>query len=275
MPLPDAERVIYQRNPLVEVVSQLRFPQILKIIHQDPVDFQDAIRAEYPVLEISRGLLVIDSTGGQSQAASYSYRDTPESQKVDTTYFFKSEDLQWQVSLSGSFIALSTKNYQRFEDFRHRFKTVLDVFEEIYRPSFYSRIGLRYQDLIIRSSLCLEGVSWADLIQAHIAPELQNSDIADMVVASTKTLVMRLRSGQVALRHGLVEAKDEENRTESAYLLDADFFSEERIGVGNYVWERLNEYNQSARKLFRWSITDRLHMAMEPLPATSETATSE
>jgi uncharacterized protein (TIGR04255 family) len=273
MPLPDAERVIYQRNPLVEVVSQLRFPQILKIIHQDPVDFQDAIRAEYPILEISRGLLVIDSTGGQAQGASY--RDTADAQKVDTTYFFKSDDLQWQVSLSGSFIALSTKNYKQFEDFRHRFKAVLDVFERIYKPSFYSRIGLRYQDLIVRSSLGLEGVTWSDLIQAHIAPELQISDLADMVIASTKTLVMQLGTGQVAFRHGLVEAKDEENRTEPAYLLDADFFSEERVGVGNYVWERLNEYNQSARKLFRWSITDRLHMAMEPLPAASQTASNE
>lgn len=277
MPLPDAERVIYQRNPLVEVVSQLRFPQILKIINQDPVSFQDAIRDQYPILEITQGLWGTGSGGSQSQD---SYQgETPDVQKMDPTYFFKSEDLQWQVSLSRNFIALRTKDYKRFEEFRHHLENILRIFEDIYQPSFYSRIGLRYQDLIVRSSLGLEGIDWAELIPFHIAPELQMPDLVDMVIASTKTLVMQLPMGQgmgqVAFRHGLVEVKDEENRTESAYLLDADFFSEERVGVGDYVWEHLTEYNRSAREIFRWSITDKLHLAMEPLPATSQVAPNE
>lgn len=255
MQLPDKERVIYQRNPLVEVVSQLQFPQILRIVNQEPVDFQDAIRADYPILEITRGVLVVDVVGGES----------PNTQKLDTVYHFKSEDLQWQASLSRSFVALTTKDYKRYEDFKQRFEKIVQAFEAVYKPSFYSRIGLRYQDLIIRSSLNLKGETWSSLIPAHIAPELHSPEIADAVIASTKTLVIKIGTGQVAFRHGLVEARDiEQSPIEPAYLLDADFFSEERIAVGSHVWERLDEYNQSARKLFRWSITDRLHLAMEP-----------
>ena len=261
MQLPETERVIYKRNPLVEVVSQFQFPQILRIVNQDPVEFQDAIRADYPILEITSGVLVVDVVGERS----------PDAQRLDTVYHFKSEDLQWQASLSRNFVALTTKDYKRYEDFKQRFEKVVQAFEAIYKPAFYSRIGLRYQDLIIRSALNLQGDAWSDLIPAYIAPELHLPKIADAVIASTKTLVMKIGAGQVAFRHGLVEARDtEQSPIEPAYLLDADFFSEERIAVGSHVWERLDEYNQSARKLFRWSITDRLHLAMEPESTTGK-----
>ena len=38
------ERVIYAKRQLVEVICQLRFPEILKIEAHEPADFQDAIR---------------------------------------------------------------------------------------------------------------------------------------------------------------------------------------------------------------------------------------
>ena len=41
-------RQIYQRNPLAEVICQLRFPEILSIGANLPVDFQEAIRDEFP-----------------------------------------------------------------------------------------------------------------------------------------------------------------------------------------------------------------------------------
>ena len=41
-------RCIYEKNQLIEVICQLRFPDILKIEAQEPYAFQDAIRGEYP-----------------------------------------------------------------------------------------------------------------------------------------------------------------------------------------------------------------------------------
>lgn len=51
MKLPEFDRVIYEYNPLFEVVCQLTFPPILKISHQEPVEFQDEIRFQYPLVE--------------------------------------------------------------------------------------------------------------------------------------------------------------------------------------------------------------------------------
>jgi uncharacterized protein (TIGR04255 family) len=54
MQFPDYERVIYERNPLNEVLCQLRFPSILKVTSQQPVEFQEVIRTDYPILNIKR-----------------------------------------------------------------------------------------------------------------------------------------------------------------------------------------------------------------------------
>lgn len=51
---------------------------------------------------------------------------------------------------------------------------------------------------------------------------------------------------------------------ETAYLLDADFFTEGKIERGEYLWNILNQSNRTARNLFRWSITDDLYRAMRP-----------
>ena len=42
------ERCIYGRNQIMEVICQLRFPDILRIEAQEPFEFQDAVRGAYP-----------------------------------------------------------------------------------------------------------------------------------------------------------------------------------------------------------------------------------
>ena len=44
----DCDRCLYEKNQLVEVICQLRFPTILSISAKEPVEFQEAIRADYP-----------------------------------------------------------------------------------------------------------------------------------------------------------------------------------------------------------------------------------
>src|SRR6266852_4598802 len=47
MAFPESARVIYQHNPLEQVICELRFPTILKISASEPADFQDRIREVY------------------------------------------------------------------------------------------------------------------------------------------------------------------------------------------------------------------------------------
>jgi uncharacterized protein (TIGR04255 family) len=262
MNLPEFERVIYKRNPLVEVVCQLRFPPILKISHQEPVEFQDTIRFKYPLSETTRAQLpseisqVVQQLGLPLQS--------------DVAYNFKSEDQRWSLSLTKDFIALTTSSYERYEQFKQRLEEALGIFETIYKPSFYTRIGLRYQDLIIRSKLGIEDKNWSELIAEHIASELHATNFSSSIQTIVKSLVLKTEIGQINLNHGLVNVKEAQgSNDEIAYLFDADFYTEQKIEGSKDVWNVLNQFNQSAGRLFRWSITDTLHNAMQPQPVES------
>ncbi|WP_243902197.1 TIGR04255 family protein [Aetokthonos hydrillicola] len=255
--LPESKRVIYKHNPLIEVVCQLRFPPILKISHQEPVEFQDEIRFQYPLFEITQPQVPIEIAKIIQQLGV--------SLPSDLSYDFKSEDNKWQLTITQDFIALTTSVYERYEYFKKRLKEAVEIFEKIYKPSFYTRVGLRYKDLIIRSKLGLKDKDWSDLIESHIASELHNPEISSSIQAITKNLILKIESGQVHLNHGLVTVKGLENNDEElAYLLDADFYTEQKIERNGDVWEILDHFNKSAGKFFRWSITDTLREAMEP-----------
>ena len=48
MPFPEVRRVIYKKSPLDRVICQLKFPPVLRIDADMPVEFQDCIRREFP-----------------------------------------------------------------------------------------------------------------------------------------------------------------------------------------------------------------------------------
>jgi uncharacterized protein (TIGR04255 family) len=257
MYFPESDRVIYVRNPLIQVACQLRFPPILKIAHQEPFDFQDQVRSQYP----SYGKMQLPPEISQmAQQLSLPFVG-------DVCHSFKSEDQKWQLSITKDFISLNTSAYERYEQFQTRFREVVEVFESLYQPSFYTRVGLQYQDLIVPSKLGLEDRKWSDLITEHIASELYNPEMADSIQFLTKNLVLSTEQGQVNFNHGLVTVKEEgASQGEIAYLLDADFYTDQKIERDEDVWNLLSKFNQSAGRLFRWSITDILHHAMGPQP---------
>jgi uncharacterized protein (TIGR04255 family) len=258
MKFPESERVIYEKNPLVEVICQLQFPSILRISQQSPVDFQDRIRDDYPILEFSQGNQLPTEISNIMQQLGSPFVN-------NQTYVFKSEESTWQVVLNQNSITLSTRKYERYENFKEKFKDIISVFEEIYKPSFYSRVGLRYKDLIIPSQLDLKDVDWSELIPKHIASELHTPEMAESITAFMKNLQMSSDDKQIALNHGLVMARDAiTNKDEEAYLLDADFSTTVKLNRDDDVWDTIDLFNKMARNLFRWSITDKLHETLNP-----------
>ncbi|PSB02810.1 TIGR04255 family protein [Merismopedia glauca] len=262
MNLPEFERVLYKHNPLREVVCQLRFPPILKISNQEPVEFQDELRLQYPLFETVRTQLPLEISNVWQQLG------LPQQNEV--AYSFKSEDQRWNLSITKDFIALATFSYERYEPFKQRLEKALEIFERIYKPSFYTRVGLRYQDLVIRSKLEIEDKNWSELIAKNIASELYDPELSSSIETVTKNLILNTENGKINFNHGLVTVKEaQQNSNEIAYLFDADFYTEQKIEGNGDVWNILSQFNQSARRLFRWSITDTLHNAMQPQPVDS------
>lgn len=250
---PDAERVIYERNPLEEVICQFRFPQILKIDTELPAAFQERIRTEFPIYSEETPLVPANLPAELRGLIKTAFQVGPQS----LTRRFASSDGKWTVSLASDFLALSTTAYVRWEDFKNRLRGSLNALAEVYAPAFFSRIGLRYRDLICRSRLGLGNAHWSELLQPHIAAELTDENVP-VAEAQHQVIFALSAERRVRLIHGLRAAGDEQ-----CYTIDMDFFTEGRVEIPD-AESVLTNFNREARRLFGWCISPRLHDAMAP-----------
>lgn len=237
------------------MICQVRFPTILRIESELPANFQDRIRAKFPLFNES-------SSEGQIEIPQEIAKLL--SRQLDVpgqNYNFVSEDRSWGVNLTRDFLALSCRKYERWERFLERLEIAMSALNDEYHPSFFSRVGLRYQNAIHRSRLDLSDKSWSQLLRTEIAGELGNDDFAKCIKIFKKDVQFVLADGtQTRMLNGLTKTKTTE---EEVYVIDTDFFTTERTEVPD-AWEKLKRFNEYARSIFRWSIADELHRAMGP-----------
>jgi uncharacterized protein (TIGR04255 family) len=255
MTFPDTPRVIYDQNPLVEVICQLKFPPILRIETELPAAFQETIRKDYPSLQtvealqtpLPPALMKLVQQAGIVQGPKYQ---------------FISEDGQWKLAIARDFLALSTARYRRWEDFRSRLKHALDGFIATYSPAFLVRVGLRYRDVIKKSNDALKGLDWPQILEPHILGELGSEELSGFIQHAAREVLISLSDikGQVRILHGLIR---EPGDTDFSYAIDSDFFCEERIEITN-AFEVLDAYHLEAGRLFRWFTTPALHKRLGP-----------
>jgi uncharacterized protein (TIGR04255 family) len=243
---PPPEEVPLKDAPLVRVIAQIRFPEILSIEQRSFVaPFQEALREAYPVLRLDQtpGLLV---------------RPAGVAAKPMVAWRFNDIDGNWRVSLTSEFLALETTNYESRSDFLARFRVALEALSEYFDPKQVDRLGVRYIDRITGSAV--------DEISALVQPEVRG--ISGTLAAShadhslTETLFavedarVVARWGQLPPR-GTVDPAAIEPAEEKSWILDLDMFSSNATPfVVDRVVEDARRYAERIYAIFRWAVTD-------------------
>ena len=258
--LSNEERKICRRPQIIEVICQLRFPEILVIQAQDPFEFQEKIRADYPQYQ---------KTGEQGPAQvidGKKYVPAP-----IHNYQFISEDGLWKLSLTKGFLALSSRGYTRWEDFAKRLDKVLASFIQVYRPAYFTRIGLRYVNGFNREKLGLADCGWRELIRPAYLGLLQSEELGEKQFSKCEQEVVASLPGgaKTNIKSGMGLLRKVNNRTgeaveEPVFMLDLDLFMDGKVQV-NHTAPALNILHANADSLFRGAVTDTLLDAMEPL----------
>jgi len=259
-PFPESDRVIYTPNPLVEVVCQLRFSPILKIDVVPPADFQESIRSDFPTLR-DRGPDLFDLPPDIPQRVAAIVKGALSLPLRQAAFDFISPDGKWTLSLTRDFMALATSDYKRWEDFKGRLDGPFRALVDHYSPSF-TRVGLRYQNLVRPEKVGLKGLPWSDLLQPHIIGMLASDTVSQLLRQNFSQSLIEIPSvlGFVTIRNGPAQVAPENT---PAYIIDNDFFTERSIQTQD-VHNALDALNQQSGRLFRWCITDVLHKAMAP-----------
>jgi uncharacterized protein (TIGR04255 family) len=233
-------------SPLERVIAQVRFPMILAISQDDEAaKFQERIRVKYPILESSsvQHVSVDAQTGVPSIATG----------KVWS--FYDTEKL-WRVSLTNDFIAIETKKYQSRKHFIEEIEFILDAFFKSYGAQVYTRLGIRYVN-VIREPL-VSGIG-SILIPEVIG--LHQQAIDDSIIHSITDTFIKAKEGTIRARWGSLSAGitiDPDAITPSLdapyWVIDFDMFSEqvETFDVKGLT-NSAQSYCERIYNLFRWA----------------------
>ena len=252
-------RCIYRANQLAEVICQLRFPEILSIGANLPVQFQEAIRDQFPQYLRRQDNAAPRVTGAPGHF-------TLENQPAVTNYQFTSADGVWRVNLTRRFLSLTCSRYTCWEDFAKKLDKPLAAFIQIYKPAYFERVGLRYLNFISRSALDLEGTPFSQLIApCYLGPLALDGISEPSVTRCSVDTELGIRGGCRVKLHagpGLVKRNGQQDK-EVKFIFDQDLYMPGQLQL-NMAVGALQTLHHQAGSLFRGAITAKLHNAMEP-----------
>lgn len=254
MPFPPSEREVYETNPLNQVICQIRFPAILKIGTDIPSAFQEDVRATYPVYE-ENSAFPLELPQPIQESISGLLASMPMGVPIPATvreHHFFTEDRSRSISLTTEFIAVSDASYMGWETFRPAVELAEATLRKVYEPAYYSRIGLRYVDMLDRQIWGIEDTPWSHLLNPSFIGMLGVKEVAKhMQSLSTEALigVPNVSGGFVRIKHGLATSQSDDKQV---YVIDSDFFTEQRRDYATALND-LDIFHELGGYLFRWA----------------------
>ncbi len=237
------------RAPLIRVVAQVRFPQVLSIEKREFVaPFQEAIRARYAVLRAEQSQSVVVGPHGTSTLP------------PQIVWRFGDVDGAWRVSLAPDFAAIETTAYTSRQDFLERLEAIVLALAEHVNPRVLDRLGVRYIDRITgdatREVDRLVRPEVLGVVATPAANHVRHSlNESLFTVPDTRT--------QLLARWGLlpegstVDPAAIEPIASPSWILDLDMF---RAEPGTFepaaVVSDVREFAERIYTFFRWAVTD-------------------
>lgn len=240
VPLKDA--------PLVRVIAQFRFPEILSVEQREFVaPFQQAIRKTYSVLRQEQIQGLILGPGGVAAQP-----------KPQVAWRFSDTDEHWRVSLTTEFLALETTNYVSRSDFFGRLKSLAEALDEHIEPGRLDRLGVRYIDRITGHAV--------DDLANLVRPEVRGitgTIAATHAVHALSESMFELPEARLLARWGFLppggtfDPATIEPANEKSWILDLDMFSAAPMPfVVEQVVAEAQRYAERIYTVFRWAVTD-------------------
>jgi uncharacterized protein (TIGR04255 family) len=244
-PLP--AEVPLAHAPLVRVLTQIRFPEILAIEKKEFVaPFQEEIRSIYPVLRQEQGRSIIFSPEGINPG------------KPETAWRFGDKKNEWRLSLTPSFVSLETTKYGSRNEFIARLDVVLAALIKHVHPAMVDRIGVRYIDRV-------EGPAF-ERLSALVRPEvlgLKASNLDGTIMHCVQETAFELGPFQLLARSAVVPPNATPDPTVvepvdgPSWLLDLDMFSTQSVPFESQaVVQQVKLLSERTYAFFRWAVTD-------------------
>lgn len=248
---PDKRKVQLANPPLEEVVCQVRFPIILRIVKEEPSDLQERIRDRFPHLEWEQGVRV--------QFPGPGIKAEPLTEIQPKIYKFKAADEDTAVSLAPDFYAITTNNYIHWQEFADTLQFAHQAVLDIYKLPYATRIGLRYINrLTLENTNSQTKNELFSLICSELTAMLQGEVWQDTETMSS-LLVFKDDNAQLNCRIKYEHADELPN-----FVLDYDYFEKGKLPLEGLI-ERCDNYHKIIYNAFRWSLHNESLERFQPI----------
>ncbi|MCG7898944.1 MAG: TIGR04255 family protein [Candidatus Thiodiazotropha weberae] len=234
--IPTQQSVRYDINFIQTAVCELKFPVLLELEEKLPLQFQQALRKDFPIFNKSQTVSI--NPGGST--------DLP------LSYAFKTRDLKWVIALKPDSLVIETGHYTEFADFLGKIEHILSLIGSMLDTDFFTRVGLRYINVID-----LEDGQVDEWVNPKLIAPILNGELGTLSKYISE-IHGSFTDGKYIFRHGL--DSDQQDKTKIKYVLDFDYYSE---GVDyTQTIELLTKFNVQNFSFFKWALGKKAEKAL-------------
>lgn len=243
--------VVFERAPLIRVLSQIRFPPVLSLLTVAGVTgFQTAIRERYPTM------LPVESTTEVTPE--------PNAETQAPVWRFTDEERQWTVGLAVNFVSLETPSYSHIGEFLERFQYILSALHRTVRPADSRRIGLRKVNMFEvagRDTTALVGV-----VRRELLGPLGTETFPAPIAGYFSNLMFADEDNALVVRHGLAEDDKGNSGDVTKFVVDLDYFTErpQEVDGTEAVIGLLRHFSDGMTSFFHWAVEDDYKIELGP-----------
>lgn len=225
----------YKRNYLRQAVCELRFPTLMSLAGRNPpVAFANALRKDYPYYELGT-----EFTMGNAEQAGASH-----------FHAFKSSKMTWTATLKANTLVLETTKYTEYPDLRSRVLKLIEAAKEVIDADFFTRVGLRYINVVTTGEGPLE--PW---INNKLIGALNGGGFKGVNEYAGK-LSLLAEDGGCLLQHGLQHKTNQAGKNfVPDYVIDVDTYRNE-VTLDD-IGTALDAVHRQGFAMFDWALGDR------------------
>lgn len=213
--VPPQEHKVFERNPLVAVVVELRFHPILKVADRI-ADFQERVRDRFPVFQELTSQFVNMGPLAPVQVRS------------EQLFNLRKQDDSAALSVSKGALSLESRRHEDRATFISDAQVGIDALIDLHAPVVPTRLGLRYVDLIDKEQVEADlgrSTEWARLVSEPFLRVPTGLAGLEGTLFACEVAAPVASGGAMTVRYGLVQ--DADGRVK--YRLDVDRYIEDAV----------------------------------------------
>ena len=234
------EHIPLANPPISEAICQVRFPPILKIAKETPIDMQERVRHSFPELVSSLEMPFSMTEIGLVPAPDPSFR----------VWRFARDEQASFIALATSFLALSTSRYKGWNSFIADMQLAVEAVTDVYAPPYATRLGLRFVNLFSTNK---RGLDSAENLWGMFRPDLT------VLLRQTEWDQPLFYQSQVIIPDGecllALRTVHQVGEDDVRFTLDLDYYKE-----GQLQWDDLPDlletFHEAVYGAFRWCLTE-------------------